>query len=110
MRKFITILIFLVFVVSGIRGQSLKMIMGAEQPEKYLPLIQNKRVALVVNHTSLVGQVHLVDFLQNKKIEIEKIFAPEHGFRGDVSAGAEITDSSYTCDIVPKPILFSESL
>jgi len=70
------------------------IITGAGQPEKYLPLIKNKRVGLVVNHTSLVGNVHLVDFLLFKNIMVNKIFAPEHGFRGDASAGEEIKDGA----------------
>jgi len=69
-----------------------EIITGADQPENYLPLIENKRVGLVVNHTSLVENVHLVDFLKSKNIKVEKIFAPEHGFRGDASAGEEIKD------------------
>jgi uncharacterized protein YbbC (DUF1343 family) len=68
------------------------IITGAEQPEKYLHLIESKRVGLVVNHTSLVDDIHLVDFLLNKGIKVDKIFAPEHGFRGDASAGEEIKD------------------
>jgi uncharacterized protein YbbC (DUF1343 family) len=68
------------------------IITGAEQPEKYLPLIENKSVGLVVNNTSLVGNVHLVDFLKAQRIKVVKIFAPEHGFRGDASAGEEIKD------------------
>ncbi len=68
------------------------IITGAEQPEKYLPLIQNKRVGLVVNNTSMVKSVHLVDFLLTNNIKVEKIFAPEHGFRGDASAGEVIKD------------------
>ena len=65
---------------------------GAEQPQKYLPLLQNKKVGLVVNHTSLVDQVHLVDFLVEKNIQVKTIFAPEHGFRGEAAAGEEIQD------------------
>jgi uncharacterized protein YbbC (DUF1343 family) len=65
---------------------------GAEQPQKYLPLLQNKKVGLVVNHTSLVDQVHLVDFLLEKNIQVKTIFAPEHGFRGEAAAGEEIQD------------------
>ena len=65
---------------------------GAEQPEKYLSLLQNKRVGLVVNHTSLAGQEHLVDFLIGKSIQVQTIFAPEHGFRGEAAAGEEIND------------------
>ena len=68
------------------------VITGAEQPEKYLHLIENKKIGLVVNHTSLVDNIHLVDFLLNKGIKVDKIFAPEHGFRGDASAGEEIKD------------------
>ncbi|HSH19822.1 MAG TPA: DUF1343 domain-containing protein, partial [Draconibacterium sp.] len=68
------------------------VITGAEQSGKYLPLIQNKRVALVVNHTSMVKNVHIVDFLLGENVKVEKIFAPEHGFRGDASAGEEIKD------------------
>ena len=69
---------------------------GAEQPEKYLSLLQNKRVGLVVNHTSLAGQEHLVDFLIGKSIQVQTIFAPEHGFRGEAAAGEEINDGKDT--------------
>jgi len=69
-----------------------EIITGASQPEKYLPLIENKRVGLVINNTSMVGEIHLVDFLLSKNVKVEKIFAPEHGFRGDASAGEEIKD------------------
>ncbi|SHJ99933.1 Uncharacterized conserved protein YbbC, DUF1343 family [Tangfeifania diversioriginum] len=65
---------------------------GAEQPEKYLHLLNEKKVGLVVNHTSLIGNLHLADFLLEKGIDVEKIFAPEHGFRGDASAGETIKD------------------
>ena len=66
---------------------------GAEQPAVYLPQLQNKRVGLVVNQTSLVGQAHLVDSLLSKNINITKIFAPEHGFRGDHDAGAHVKNA-----------------
>lgn len=65
---------------------------GAEQPEVYLKHLKGKRVGLVVNHTSMVKNEHLVDFLIRKEIEVSKIFAPEHGFRGDVSAGGKVED------------------
>ncbi len=65
---------------------------GADQPDNYLHFLENKNVGLVVNHTSTAGDVHLVDFLISKNIDVKKIFAPEHGFRGDASAGAEIAD------------------
>jgi len=73
-------------------AQNDKIVTGADQPENYLSLLKNKNVGLVVNHTSMVGNSHLVDFLLSEKISVKKIFAPEHGFRGDASAGAKIED------------------
>ena len=92
MVKFFAFILMSVFAVFYSAANSNKIIPGAEQPEKYLPLIVNKRVGLVVNHTSLVGDIHLADFLMSKNIKVDKIFAPEHGFRGDASAGEEIKD------------------
>jgi uncharacterized protein YbbC (DUF1343 family) len=86
---FVSVLFFYSFFSFGETG---KIVPGADQPDEYLSLLQNKRVGLVVNHTSLVGQVHLVDFLLANDIQVETIFAPEHGFRGDASAGEEIKD------------------
>ena len=56
----------------------------------YMPLLKDKVVALVVNQTSMVKNNHLVDTLLDLDIRISKIFAPEHGFRGDHSAGAKV--------------------
>ena len=66
---------------------------GAAQTEKYLKKIRGKRVGLIVNQTSMVDSVHLVDTLLQLGIDIQKIFAPEHGFRGNASAGATIQNS-----------------
>ena len=66
---------------------------GANKLDQYLPMLKNKRVALVVNQTSMIGNEHLVDVLKNKKVKIQFIFAPEHGFRGDHSAGANVLSS-----------------
>lgn len=65
---------------------------GAEQLSVYLPLLQNKQVALVANHTSMVSNTHLLDTLLANGISVAKVFAPEHGFRGDADAGAHIKD------------------
>lgn len=66
---------------------------GAEQTNLYLPLIKGKSVALIVNQTSVIGNTHLVDTLLKLGIKIKTIFAPEHGFRGDHSAGATVNSS-----------------
>ncbi|MFN5664140.1 MAG: exo-beta-N-acetylmuramidase NamZ domain-containing protein [Bacteroidota bacterium] len=80
---------FLLFCICGLQliGQ---VITGAEQTKKYIPMLKNKRVALVVNQTSVIGNTHLVDSLKKLKVDIRLIFAPEHGFRGNYGAGIEI--------------------
>ncbi len=66
---------------------------GAEQTEKYLPLLKGKRIAVVANPTSVIDKTSLIDSLKSLKIEAVKIFGPEHGFRGTASAGAVVADS-----------------
>lgn len=63
---------------------------GAYQTGSYLPFIKDKKVALVVNQTSMVGSSHLVDTLISLGADIKKVFAPEHGFRGDADAGETV--------------------
>lgn len=63
---------------------------GAQRGELYLPLLQNKKVALVVNQSSKVNNQHLLDYLLSKHVNVVRIFAPEHGFRGDHDAGAHV--------------------
>lgn len=60
---------------------------GADRLEELFPLLENKRISLVVNQTSLVQNVNLLDTLYNKGVHITQVFAPEHGFRGDADAG-----------------------
>ncbi|WP_410479315.1 exo-beta-N-acetylmuramidase NamZ domain-containing protein [Pedobacter nototheniae] len=66
---------------------------GAEQTEKYLPLLKGKRVGMVVNPTSIIGNQTVVDSLLKRGVKIEKIFGPEHGFRGNASAGVTVNDA-----------------
>jgi uncharacterized protein YbbC (DUF1343 family) len=65
---------------------------GAEQIEKYLPYLKGKRVAIMANPTSIVAKKHLVDSLKALGINIVKVFGPEHGFRGNASAGVRVAD------------------
>lgn len=67
---------------------------GAAQLQRYLPLLKDKRVGLLVNQTSLIGEQHLVDVLLQHKVNIVSIFAPEHGFRGDHDAGASVSSGT----------------
>jgi uncharacterized protein YbbC (DUF1343 family) len=66
---------------------------GAAQVSEYLPAIIGKKLALVVNQTSVVGRTHLVDTLISLDQHIQKIFAPEHGFRGTADAGEKIENT-----------------
>ena len=68
---------------------------GAERMDQYLQGLKGKRVALVTNHNSLVKKALLVDTLLNLKINVVKIFVPEHGFFSAEDAGANIKDGVY---------------
>ena len=67
---------------------------GAQQFEEYKDLLTGKKVALVANQASIVGEQHLVDFLLDKNIEIVKVFSPEHGFRGKKDAGEKVDNET----------------
>jgi len=66
------------------------IIPGAERLALYYPKLKNKRVACVVNHTSMIKENHLIDSLLNMKVNVVKVFAPEHGFRGKQSDGEKV--------------------
>lgn len=67
--------------------------MGAELTDRYFPLLENKRVAVMSNQTGMVGDVHLVDMLVSNNINVVGIFSPEHGFRGTADAGEHVDSS-----------------
>src|SRR6478752_2358479 len=60
---------------------------GADQVKDFYKPLTGKRIALVVNHTSLIGKTHLADSLKALGLNIVKIFGPEHGFRGNAADG-----------------------
>jgi len=62
---------------------------GAERTDQYFPLLKGKRIAVVANQTSMIGKVHLVDCLIKAGFDVKKVFAPEHGFRGEAEAGQQ---------------------
>lgn len=89
MRKLLILTICL-FVFSW--GYSTEVLPGIHNTDKYLELLKDKKVAVVANQTSLINKQHLVDFLIEKKVNIQKIFCPEHGFRGVKDAGEFVKD------------------
>lgn len=68
------------------------IITGAEQTDEYLPFLNGKRVAILANPTTIIGKKHLVDSLCALGVNIVKVFGPEHGFRGNTSAGEKVKD------------------
>ncbi len=83
------------------------IIVGANQLNEYLPLLQKKKIGVVANQTSVIfnkkGHTHLVDSLLSLQVSVKKVFAPEHGFRGKADAGEHITsgkDAKTGIDIV----------
>ena len=73
-----------------------KIFPGAVLQELYLPLLVEKKVGIIAHQASLLskntGPQHLVNYLVENKIDIHRIFAPEHGFRGKTDAGENVKD------------------
>lgn len=70
------------------------IITGADQVSAYLPYLKGKRIAMVVNQTSIIGKKPSVDSLLALGINVVKVFGPEHGFRGNASNGAKVDDNT----------------
>jgi uncharacterized protein YbbC (DUF1343 family) len=64
--------------------------LGVERLHLFTDSLINKRIAVVGNQTSVVGNVHLVDSLLGMGLNVVKVFAPEHGFRGQADAGEKV--------------------
>ncbi|MCB0371844.1 MAG: DUF1343 domain-containing protein [Muricauda sp.] len=73
-----------------------KIKVAANRTEVYLPLLEGKKVGIVANPTSVIfkeeGHTHLVDSLVSLGVDVKKVFAPEHGFRGNADAGEHVKD------------------
>ena len=83
--------LFLVITLQAFAQQS--PVSGAESFEKYLPSLANKNIGVVAHQASLVfGKIHLIDTLLSLGVAVNKVFAPEHGFRGYADAGETIYD------------------
>ena len=96
--KPLTWLVILLCSVTGIQAQLFpglkqsRVVCGAERMGLYLPGIAGKNIGLVANPASRVGPLHLLDTLLRSGVQVQKVFAPEHGFRGEEEAGATIRD------------------
>jgi uncharacterized protein YbbC (DUF1343 family) len=86
-----------------------ELMVGAENAQQYLDLLKGKKVACVVNQSSTVQQQHLVDFLLAHQVDVIKIFAPEHGFRGEAGAGEKIEDGKDSKTGLPVISLYGQN-
>ncbi len=85
------------------------IIVGAEQFELYSQFIKEKRLALVVNQSSLVKGKHLLDFLLENKVKVVKIFALEHGFRGNLDRGEHVLNNIDEATGIPIVSMFGKN-
>lgn len=77
---------------AGLTAEKTKIVTGADQTAEYISLLQGKRVGILANPTTIIGEKHLVDSLLTRGVNIVKVFGPEHGFRGNASAGVKVSD------------------
>jgi len=86
----IFLLIFCCILFSCQKEEKLKL--GAERTDSYLPLLKEKKIAIVGNQSSTIDATHLVDSLLSLEVDVVKVFSPEHGFRGTADAGTKVKD------------------
>src|ERR1700681_3145600 len=102
LKKSLLLLVFFAsFKTTVAQHAHLLITTGAEQTKKYFPLLRSKRVAVVANTTSQIAGIPLVDSLLHSGIRVVKVFGPEHGFRGNASAGITVGDSHDTLTGIP---------
>ncbi len=92
------------------------IIVGANRMDSYLPLLKGKRIGLVGNQSSVVFKMneegsytHLVDSLLSLDVNLVKVFAPEHGFRGTADAGETIKDGKDSSTGLPVISLYGDN-
>jgi uncharacterized protein YbbC (DUF1343 family) len=85
------------------------IVTGAERTANYLPLLSGKRVAVVTNPTGVIESTHLVDSLLALKVNVVKVFAPEHGFRGTADAGEHVANERDTRTGLPIISLYGDN-
>ena len=88
MRKLLLVLCVLCVEVAAYAEE---VRVGATDTLAYMSLLRGRRVAVLANHTAMYSaEEHIVDMLHREGIDLVGIFAPEHGFRGAVEAGAKV--------------------
>lgn len=86
------LLVILAFLAGICANAQIKV--GAERYGEYFPLLEGKKVALYTNHTGIADGRYTLDVLLEKGVDVTKVFAPEHGFRGTADAGEHVKSST----------------
>ena len=84
---------FLIATIALAFSSTAQIKVGAESTDEYIPLLKGKKVALLSNHTGMVGDQHVLDIMLEKGVNVTTIFSPEHGFRGNADAGEHVKSS-----------------
>lgn len=93
MKRIILLYFFTITAALATCATAQKVITGAERTDRYVTLLKDKKIALLSNHTGMVGDEHTLDLMLRKGLNVTTIFSPEHGFRGNADAGEHIKSS-----------------
>lgn len=104
---FLSMVILMLF--SGFAAVAQRIIPAAGRMNEYLPMLKGKKVALVINQTSVTGNTLLPDTLLKRGVRVVKIFAPEHGFRGRADAGAHVDNDKDSATGLPVISLYGDN-
>ena len=92
-------LLFILFFQFSNSVFSQEIIQGAERVDYYFNKLNDKKIAIIANNTSVIktskGNTHIIDTLIARGLSVNKIFSPEHGFLGDKDDGEKFEDAFY---------------
>ncbi|NLJ06609.1 MAG: DUF1343 domain-containing protein [Sphingobacteriales bacterium] len=100
------LVLFMIICLANLVNAQVKT--GAEQTNEYFPFLSGKKLGLVVNQTSVIGKTQLIDSLLHSGMQVVKIFTPEHGLQGNVSAGEKVGNSYYGKTKIPVISLYGD--
>ncbi len=94
MKRYGAFFLFLFFtLITSDAQEPQRVVLGNEQTDVYIRMLEGKRIALFSNHTGMVGDKHLLDVLLENGLNVVAVFSPEHGFRGSADAGEHVAGS-----------------
>lgn len=100
------ILAFAAMLLSVFAMSAQDVVVGAARLDSYIPMLNGKRVALLSNHTGMIGDKHTLDVMLENGVNVTTIFSPEHGFRGKADAGEHVSSSVDTKTGIPIASLY----